>query len=188
MRRYLTLAAVLLLLAGCAPVAREPDRLALVRVLGVDGSGPISLTAVCGSTEPDGVLRGGATADTFEKARQAVVWSGEGIELSLTGVSYLLVASDVDLEAVLLAALADVDLGASAAVWMVEGGAGAALDRCCDPAADLELLTLSGAAAPSVAQAEAALSTRGEVVIPCVKLEQGRLEKEGDGIWRSADG
>lgn len=187
MRRCLTLAAALLLLAGCAPVAREPDRLALVRVLGVDGSDPVSLTAVCGSAEPNGVLRGAATAATFEGAKRAVVWSGEGMELSLTGVSYLLVASDVDLEAVLLEVLADADLGASTTVWMVEGGAGAALNRCRDPAAELELLALSGAAAPSVAQAEAALSTRGEVVIPCLKLKRGRLEKEGDAIWRSAD-
>lgn len=187
MRRCLTLAAALLLLTGCAPAAREPDRLALVRVLGVDGSDPISLTAVCGRVEPDGVLRGAATAAAFEDARRAVVWSGEGMELSLTGVSYLLVAPDVELEAVLLEVLADADLGASATVWMVEGGAGAALNRCGDPAAELELLALSGVAAPSVAQAEAALSTRGEVVMPCLKLKQGRLEKERDVIWRNAD-
>ena len=37
-----------LLLCGCAPTAREPDQLSLVRVLGVAGSGPVELTAVCG--------------------------------------------------------------------------------------------------------------------------------------------
>ena len=35
-------------LSGCAPSAREPDNLALVRVLGVDGAGPVTLTGVCG--------------------------------------------------------------------------------------------------------------------------------------------
>ena len=48
MRRTALALLALLVLTGCAPTAREPDRLALVRVLGVDGGGPVALAGVCG--------------------------------------------------------------------------------------------------------------------------------------------
>ena len=49
MRRWpVLLAALLFLLSGCAPQARELDGMALVRVLGVDGGEEVTLTAVCG--------------------------------------------------------------------------------------------------------------------------------------------
>ena len=51
MRRAVALLAGLLLLSGCVPNAREPAELALVRVLGVDGGGPVTLTAVCGGSD-----------------------------------------------------------------------------------------------------------------------------------------
>ena len=50
MRRWLLpiCIALVVLLAGWHPVPKEPEGLALVRVLGVDGAGPVTLTAVCG--------------------------------------------------------------------------------------------------------------------------------------------
>lgn len=173
----------LLLLSGCAPVAREPDNLALVRVLGVDGSGPVTLTAVCGGIDGENVSRGTATAADFLTARQRLPWSGKGEELSLTGVSFLLVGPDVDLTAVLFAVLEDADLGATATVWVVETGAAEMLDACADPAADLELLALQGVQAPTVAQAVAALSTEGVVSLPCLGERDGRVEAQGVKKW-----
>lgn len=173
----------LLLLCGCAPVAREPDDLALVRVLGVDGFGPVTLTAVCGSDGQQDVSRGTATAADFSAARQQLPWSGTGEELSLTGVSYLLVGPDVDLMSVLFSVLEDADLGATATVWLVEDGAGLLLGACDDPAADLELLTLQGIRAPTVAQAVAALSTEGAVTLPCLGEGGGRVEERGAKEW-----
>lgn len=176
-----------LLLSGCAPVAREPDDLALVRVLGVDGSGKVTLTAVCGSDQQGGVLRGEAAADSFVQARQAVTWSGEGKELSLTGVSYLLVGPDVELERVLFAILEDADLGASATVWLVKDGAGRTLGSCKDPAADLNLLTLEKVQAPTVAQAAAALATNTWVDLPCLIEQGGRLNEGGTSRWEESN-
>ncbi len=187
MKKCIALVISLLLLSGCASVAREPDDLALVRVLGVDGGGRVTLTAVCGSDQQSGVLRGEATADSFEQARQSVVWSGDGKELSLTGVSYLLVGPDVELERVLFAILEDADLGASAAVWLVDGAAGKVLNVCKDPAADLELLTLEKIKAPTVAQAAAALTTEGWVELPCLVEQGGRLEERGTSRWKESN-
>lgn len=187
MRRcFALLCAAWMLLSGCAPVSREPDNLALVRVLGVDGGGPVTLTAVCGSDSQRNVSQGSASGDDFEQARKQLPWSGQREELSLTGVSYLLIGADVDLEAVLFSVLEDADLGATASVWLVEAGASGVLASCEDPAADLELLTLQGVKAPSVAQALAALSTEGEVILPCLAEQGGQLKERGTIRWKKS--
>ena len=52
MRKWLLLGiAAAVLLAGWRPAPKEPEGLALVRVLGVDGPGPVTLTAVCGGED-----------------------------------------------------------------------------------------------------------------------------------------
>lgn len=181
------LCAAMVLLAGCAPVAREPDDLALVRALGVDGGSEVTLTAVCGSDGQNPVSRGGASAADFKTARELLPWSGAGQELSLTGVSYILVGAGVELEALLDFVLEDVDLGASATVWCVEGGAAALLAACEDPVADLELLSLQKTAAPTVAQAMAALTTMGTVTLPCLGEQNGRIEERGTSVWNGTN-
>ncbi len=181
--RRLLLALIPLLLCGCSPTAREPDQLALVRVLGVDGEQPVILTAVCGGADQGDIRRGTAEGADFPAARRQIPWSGEGEELSLTGVSYLLVGPEADLSAVLLAVLEDAELGATATVWVAEDGGAALLGGCEDPAADLELLTLQGIRAPTVAQAVAALSTDGAVSLPCLGERDGRLEERGMVQW-----
>ena len=75
-----------LLMVGWRPVPREPEGLALVRVLGVDGSGPLALTAVCGGNDQEDPSRGTCIRAGFEEALDALPWSGEE-ELSLTSVS-----------------------------------------------------------------------------------------------------
>lgn len=187
MKRCVTLFAMALLLTGCASVAREPDHLALVRVLGIDGSKTVTLTAVCGSDSNGETGRGSAEAESFETARRAVVWSGMAEELALTGVSYLVVGPDVDLEAVLFTVLEDAELGATATVWLAEGGAAALLNGCGDPNGDLERLTLQKIEAPTVAQAVAALTTDGWVDLPCLIQRDGRLEEWRMSRWEKSD-
>ena len=181
------LLAVLMVLTGCAPVAREPDNLALVQVLGVDGNGPVTLNAVCGSENQQKVRRGSAEAERFEQARRDVVWSGTAEELALTGVSYLVIGPDVDLEAVLFAVMEDAELGVSATVWLAQEGAAALLDSCDDPNGDLERLTLQKIKAPTVAQAVAALTTDGAVTLPCLVQQDGRLEERGTSQWKESN-
>ena len=183
MKRCPALLLMLTLLCGCAPVAREPDQLALVRVLGVDGSGPVILAAVCGRNDQQEPGRGRAEAENFEQARREVVWSGRSEELALTGVSYLIVGPDVDLESVLFAVLEDTDLGVSATVWLAKEGAQFLLDACDDPNADLQKLTLRGVKAPTVAQAVAALTTDGWIELPCLGVQNRQLEERGTSRW-----
>ena len=155
--------AAAVLLAGWRPAPREPEGLALVRVLGVDGPGPVLLTAVCGGED--------------------LPWSGEK-ELSFTSVSYIIVGRDVDLKTVLLAALRNEELGASATVWLAEGGAAALLAGCGDPASGLDLIKRQEIEAPTVVEALAKLE-RGEALsLPLLAGERPSLIDWEE--WRSA--
>ena len=184
MKRMLAAAAMAgILLCGCGPSAREPDHLALVRVLGVDGAGPVTLTGVCGGANQTDISRGVCRDETFGLAREQLPWSSQE-ELSLTSVGYLLIGKDADLLAVLFAVLEDQELGASATVWIASEGAQAALSACEDPATDLELLLRRGMPAPTAAQALAAVCADGEVILPVVTAREGRLSAEGEKLWR----
>lgn len=185
MRRGWTLMVLLaLLLTGCG---REPDQIALVRVLGVDGSGPVELTAVCGGTDQQDGSRGACREADLAAALALLPWSGEE-ELSLTSVSYLIVGEDADLQTMLFTVLEDEELGTSATVWVGRDGAAALLAECEDPASYLALLTQRGVAAPTVAQALAALCTDGRVTLPVLAAENGQPVWKGETVWEDSHG
>ena len=167
MRKWLLAGvALVVLLTGWHPVPKEPEGLALVRVLGVDGPGPVTLTAVCGGEDQESdQSRGQCTGSDFEKALEELPWSGEE-ELSVTSVTDLIVGRDVELESVLLTALRNEKLGASATVWLGSGGAAALLASCEDPASALELLERQGIEGPTVVEALAALYRGDELRLP----------------------
>lgn len=177
MKRLCWAGLALVLLCGCSANAREPDRLALVRVLGVDGASPVTLTAVCA----DGG-RAAVAGETFSLARYRLPWAGEE-ELALTNVSWLAVGRDVDLTAALYAILEERELGASMTVWLADEGAAALLENCTDPAADLELLKKQGVQAPTAAKTLGMLRTEGSVLLPVVTAREGRLTLRGEERW-----
>ena len=173
-----------LLLAGCAPHADEPEGLALVRVLGVDGGGEVTLTAVCqgpGQTEP---LRGSVSGDDFSSAREQLPWAGER-EMALTSLSYLIINEDVDLEDVLTTILNDQELSPAALVWYT-GDAAALLAGCKDPLSRLEVLVERGQRAPTAAEALAELKTFGTVDLPVLVLSGETIEVKGMIRWEGS--
>ena len=155
------------LLAGGRSAPKEPEGLALVRALGVDGRGPVILTAVCGGEDQDNPSRGACAGTDFAGALERLPWSGRS-ELSLTSVSYLIIGRDVELEDVLLTALRNEELGAACTVWLAEEGAAALLEDCADPASALELLERQGMEAPTVVEALAALYRGEELCLPLI--------------------
>ena len=188
MKKWLLAAAALaVLLTGWHPVPKEPEGLALVRVLGVDGAGPVTLTAVCGGEDQEGnQSRGQCAGADFEEALEGVRWSGEE-ELSITSVTYLIVGRDVELENVLLTALRNEELGASATVWLAEDGAAELLGGCEDPATALELLERQGLEAPTVVEALAALYRGDELCLPLLTAGENGLVLMDWVEWREPD-
>ena len=179
--------ALVVLLTGWHPVPREPEGLALIRVLGVDGPGPVTLTAVCGGEDQEGnQSRGQCTGADFEEALSAVRWSGEE-ELSITSVTYLIVGREVELENVLLAALRNEELGASATVWLADNMATELLGSCEDPASALELLERQGLEAPTVVEALAALYRGDELCLPRLAAGEGGLALMDWMEWGNTD-
>lgn len=175
MRKWLLPAVALaVLLAGWRPAPKEPEGMGLVRALGVDGPGPVTLTAVCGGDDQGNRSRGQCAGEDFEQALEDLPWSGEE-ELSLTSVSYIIVGRDVALREILLAVLRNEELGASATVWLAEEGAAALLDGCRDPAAGLDLLRRRGMEAPTAVEALAALEEGETLTLPLLAGEEPRL-------------
>lgn len=176
MRKWLLAGiALVVLLAGWHPVLKEPEGLALVRVLGVDGAGPVTLTAVCGGEDQEGdCRRGQCTGTDFGEALEEIRWSGEE-ELSLTSVTYIIVGRDVELESVLLAVLRNEKLGASATVWLGPDRAAELLGSCEDPASALELLERQGFEGPTVVEALAALYRGDELCLPLLTAGEDGL-------------
>ena len=176
MRKWLLAGVALaVLLTGWHPVPKEPEGLALVRVLGVDGTGPVTLTAVCGGEDQESNhSRGQCVGADFEQALVEVRWSGED-ELSLSSVTYIIVGRDVEPESVLLAALRNEELGANATVWLAESGAGSLLGSCEDPASALELLERQGVEGPTVVEALAALYRGNGLCLPLLTAGEDGL-------------
>ena len=176
MRKWLLAGvALVVLLTGWHPVPKEPEGLALVRVLGVDGPGPVTLTAVCGGEDQEGnVCRGQCTGADFAEALEELPWSGEE-ELFLTSVTYIIAGRDVEPASVLLAALRDEKLGANITVWLGSDGAAELLESCEDPASALELLERQGIKGPTVVEALAALYEGVELRLPLLTAKEDGL-------------
>lgn len=184
MKKWLLLClAAALLLVGWRPAPKEPEGLGLVRVLGVDGSGPLALTAVCGGDDQEDPSRGWCVGADFEDALDKLPWSGEE-ELSLTSVSYIIVGRDVELRDILLAVLRNEELGASATVWLAEEGAAAMLSRCEDPASGLDLLKRQEMEAPTVVEALEKLEGGETLSLPLLAGDKPTLIDWEE--WRSA--
>ena len=186
MKKWLLAAAALaVLLAGWHPVPREPEGLSLVRVLGVDGPGPVTLTAVCGGEDQEAnQSRGQCTGADFGQALEEVRWSGEE-ELSVTSVTYFIIGRDVELESVLLTTLRNEQLGANVHLWLAEGSAEKLLGSSEDPASALELLERQGFKGPTVVEALAALDRGDGLRLPLLTAGEDGLILTDWEAWRS---
>lgn len=182
MRRWpVLLAALLFLLSGCAPQARELDGMALVRVLGVDGGEEVTLTARVRRHGSGGCEPGGGIRRRFS-VRPAGPALGGGGGAGDDQHSYIIVGAEADLSEALGLILSDHEMSPSATVWLTQD-AGALLDACEDPAARLAVLEEQGVEAPTVVMVLAALKTDWQVELPVLSLADGQLEPAGQAVW-----
>lgn len=160
------------LLTACG--GRELADVTLIRVLGVDGAGPLELTAL-GDGEEDAVYR--TVGDDLPAAEAGLNELGT-TRLEVTHVGQLVLGPDADAGQILYQAVTDRKSGYGATVWLCREGLSAAalLEGAQAPSARLEALQENGGAgAPTVLEALSTLSRTGRVSLPVVALERGEV-------------
>lgn len=150
-----------------------------MQVIGVDCQGnDVVLTAAGTDGEGETVMEQ-VTGAGLEEAFAALPTAGEKY-CSLTNVTQILVGDGVDLRAVLDYVLDDRDMSYSAAVWAVNGFAGAVMEETEDGGiARFSVLKQDGSDEVTVKEALAGLLSDGETVLPALAVRDGVLEPVG---------
>lgn len=182
MKKALYLALSLLFLAGCG--GRELSNVSLVRTLGIDGPGPVAVTAVAGTEEEralfccegENIIAAQAVLETLGTERLAVTHVGQ------------VVLGETASAKTLWEEIVHRDSGYGATVWLTEEGS--AYDLLAggdDPAGRLKHLEESGVAAPSLLEAVSALARDGRVSVPVIGLRDGAIQVTGTGEIRAEE-
>lgn len=175
MKKILILTTALLLLTGCG--GQELANVSLVRTLGVDGAGPVAVTAVAGAEEERALFCcGGEDVIAAQKTLETL-----GTErLAVTHVGQVVLGETAEAR-VLWDEVVHRDSGYGATVWLTEtGSAYDLLAGADDPAGRLRHLEESGAAAPSLLEAVSALARDGQVALPVIGVRNGEIEITGE--------
>lgn len=174
MKKILLLAISLLFLTGCG--GQELSNVSLVRTLGIDGLGPVTVTAVTGA-EGEQVLFAAAGEDVI--AAQRLLETLGSKRLAVTHVGQVVLGEKASPRA-LWDEVLHRDSGYGATVWLAEeGSAHSLLSGSDDPAGRLKHLEESGIAAPSLMEVVSALARDGRVSLPVVGVRGGGLEVVG---------
>lgn len=149
-------------LTGCG--GRELADVTLIQTLGVDGPGPVELTAL-GDQEGQEVYT--LSAEDVAQAQEGLKALGD-TRLEVTHVSQLVLGPDVPVERTLWQAMTHRESGYGATVWRCgDAPAGELLEAASDlPARLASLEENGGVAAPTVLEALSDLTCRGRTRLP----------------------
>lgn len=168
------------LLTGCA--GQELSNVSLVRVLGIDGGGPVIVTAVAGAEDERGIFR--CAGEDVPAAQKTLETLGSE-RLAVTHIGQVVLGENAAAQC-LWDEVVQRESGYGATVWLAETGtAYDLLTGASDPAGRLKHLEESGVAAPTLLEAVSALVRCGEVTVPVLGLRDGGLEVVG---WRALKG
>lgn len=165
------------LLCGCA--GQELTDVTLIQAVGVDGPGPVTLTAVGDEEEAPALYR--ATGQTVTAAQEGLRGLGR-TRLELTHVAQVVLGPDADVARTLWEQVTHRKSGYGATVWLCADGTTAweLLRRAEDPSARLKSLEENGgAAAPTVLEALSALSRTGRTRLPVLTAQGDDLRVAG---------
>lgn len=180
MKKTILLAAGLLLLTGCA--GQELSNVSLVRTLGIDGGGAVTVTAVAGN-EDERALFSCAGEDVPAAQKNLETLGSE--RLAVTHIGQVVLGEDASAQC-LWDEVVQRESGYGATVWLAERGtARGLLMDAYDPAGRLKHLEDSGVAAPTLLEAVSALVRDGEVKVPVLGLRSGELAVVD---WRALKG
>lgn len=176
MKKILPLAMSLLFLTGCG--GRELSNVSLVRTLGIDGPGPVAVTAIAGEADERALFCAeGKDVIAAQKALETL-----GTErLAVTHVGQVVLGETATAQA-LWDEVVHRDSGYGATVWLAESGSAyGLLADADDPAGRLKHLEESGATAPSLMEVVSALARDGQAAVPVVGIRDGEIEITGEG-------
>lgn len=173
--RKLILVSLALLALLTAGGGRELTDVTLIQTAGVDGAGPLTVTAV---GEDDGD-RYRAQGGDLARAREGLREVGR-TRLELTHVAQLVLGPEVPVEEVLWQELTHRDSGYGATVWLTDEPAGELLDLADAPCQRLKAMEENGSAdPPTILEVLSALSREGEVNLPVLAREGAELRAAG---------
>lgn len=177
MRKWIMAAFLLAVaLTGCG--GRELADVTLIQTLGVDGPGPVELTAL-GDQEGQEVYT--LSAEDVAQAQEGLKALGD-TRLEVTHVSQLVLGPDVPVERTLWQAMTHRESGYGATVWLAEearsaGELLAAAERV--PARLKSLEENAGVEAPTILAALSDLERQGWVELPVLSESGGELQATG---------
>lgn len=153
---------------------RELTDVTLVQTLGVDGAGPVTLTAT-GEAEAGPICRTARGPDIVH-ARSAMALA-DPTRLELTHIAQLVLGPETPVEETLWQALLNRKSGCNATIWLSRGPAEALVAGAEQPFRRLRTLEESGpVTAPTLLEAAWALAEEGRVDLPVLALEDGVLQ------------
>lgn len=165
------------LLSGCG--GQELTNVTLIQTLGVDGTGPVTLTAV-GDEEEESVVYL-ADGEDVTQAQAGLKDLGE-TRLEVTHVAQLVLGRSADLSETLWQEMSHRKSGYGATVWLCAENisAQALLEGAGNAPARLRSLEENaGVRAPTILEAISALTREGQVELPVLTLEGEELRVVG---------
>ena len=167
---------VSLAVIGPAAGSQELIDVTLIQTLGVDGPGPVTLTAVAPADEEKPPQKYRTQGNDLAQAREGLRELGD-TRLEVTHVAQLVLGPDAGVEEILWEELNDRASGCDARVWLAGGESAAELlDNIYEPCKRLKALEENGSTkAPTLLEALSALKREGQVTLPV-------LERQGDDL------
>ena len=161
--------------SGCA--GQELTDVTLVETLGVDGPGPVELTAVGIDYGKTTLYR--AQGETVTQAQEGLKSLGDA-RLEVTHVAQLVLGESADVKEALWQEVVHRKSGYGATVWLTEGPAAQLLEQGRDPSRRLKILEEQGGVkAPTILEALSALTREGRVTLPVLTVAEGELALAG---------
>lgn len=180
MIRKLTLISLPLALLLTACSGQELTNVTIIQTLGVDGSGPVELTAVGDAQQQEaGLYR--TRGEDVTQAQEGLKELGE-TRLEVTHVAQLVLGRSADVADTLWQMVTHRKSGYGATVWLVDDDttAGELLHAAKDPSQRLTSLDENaGVRAPTVLEALSALVREGEVELPVLAAVGEELRMAG---------
>ena len=182
---WLTTISLIIALAvlGSGSRGRELIDVTLIQTLGVDGHGPVTLTAVAPADEENPPQWHHTQGADLAQARKGLKELGD-TRLEVTHVAQLVLGPDAKVEEILWEELGDRASGCDARVWLTDGeSAEELLDNIYEPCKRLKSIEENGSTKPpTLLEALSALTREGQVTLPVLSREGDELKVTGTQV------